>query len=78
MRVQVTPPLLESLATVAVKGVAFSWVVEPTGMIALGGEMVTVMAKTVIPTELDLVASETAVATMVTGRLLATGEEGAV
>lgn len=78
VRVQVTPPLLESLATVAVNGVAFSAVVAPTGMIPLSGETETVMANTVIPVELDLVVSETAVATMETGRLLATGEDGAV
>ena len=78
VRVQVTPPLLESLATVAVKGVAFNWDVAPTGMIPLPGDSETVIANTVMPVEFDFVVSDTEVAVIETGRLLATGVAGAV
>jgi hypothetical protein len=46
--VQVTPWLLESLLTVGVNGVLFSPTVAFTGMIALAGEIETVIAGTVI------------------------------
>ena len=78
VRVHVAPPLLESLATVAVNGVAFNWDVAPTGMMPLLGDTVTVIANTVMAVEFDFVVSDTAVAVIETERLLATGIGGAV
>ena len=78
--VQVTPWLLESFVTVAVNGVAFNAAVAFTGIMALLGEIETVIAKTVtvICVEPCCLASESEVAVMVTGRSLAGGVDGAV
>jgi hypothetical protein len=72
--VQLTPALVVSLATVAVKSC-----VELMGMIPLGGEIAdTLIAGTVTVAEVALVVSDTDVAVTVTVRSLAGGVAGAV
>ena len=72
-----TPWLLESLLTVAVKGVALNCGAPSTGMIAVVGVTEIVMAGTVMSTEPCLFGSETEVATIVTTRSDAGGVVGA-
>ena len=78
LKLHVTPWLLESLPTVAAKVVAFSAVIAFTGIRALGGEIETVIANTVIPIEPVLETSDTEVATIAIVVSLGTGEVGAV
>ena len=76
--VQVAPLLLESLLTVAVNGVPFSAVIAFTGMIALTGRTVTVIAGTVISIKPCWLGSESEVATISKTKSLAGGLAGAV
>ena len=77
VNVQVTPWALESLPTVAVKGVAFRAAVAPTGIIALAGDNATVIAGIVILRPAAWFGSETEVATRVRFIVLAGGLVGA-